>query len=241
VSKSVADQSLYDVDSVRILFDEMASTYGRVNLISSLGFAARWRHLSVAALPVASPRARMVDLMSGTGELWRSIALHESAVNEVVAIDISAQMMLRAPRRQPFVITVREEDVLQTQLPSGSFDAVVSSFGLKTFDTDQQQALSCVVARLLRPGGVFSFVEISVPSNTVLRALYMFYINRIIPLLGRVFLGNPANYRLLGAYTEAFHNCRHFAECLRAAGLQAEFTNYFFGCASGVTGRKPGA
>lgn len=237
----MADPPLYDVDSVRILFDEMASTYGRVNLISSFGFAVRWRHRAVAALPVTYPCGRIADLMSGMGELWRSIALHESFVKEVVAIDISTQMMRRAPRRQPFVIAVREEDVLQTGLPSESFDAVVSSFGLKTFNRDQQQSLSCVVARLLRPGGAFSFVEISVPSNTVLRAFYMFYITRIIPLVGRVFLGNPANYRLLGVYTEAFGDCRHFAQCLRTAGLQAEFTTYFFGCASGVTGRKPEA
>lgn len=236
----MADHSLYRVESVRTLFDEMAETYGRVNLISSFGFAARWRHAAVAALPATVPLDRVADLMSGMGELWRSITLQKTSVTQVVAVDISGQMLGRAPRNQAFVVTVREEDVLQSDLPSASVDAIVSSFGLKTFDAEQQKTLSRVVARLLRPGGVFSFVEISVPPNAGLRALYMLYINRIIPLVGRLLLGNPANYRLLGAYTSAFGDCRHFAQCLRDAGLQVEFATHFFGCATGVSGRKPG-
>lgn len=234
------NQERYDVDRVRTLFDEMAETYGRVNLVSSLGFAVRWRHAAVAAIPATSPLCRVVDLMSGMGELWRSLSLGRPEVTDVVAVDISAQMIKRSPRTQRFAVVVREENVLDCGLPSGDFDAVISSFGLKTFDRAQQKALSCVVARLLRPGGVFSFIEISVPPNATLRACYMFYIKHIIPFVGRLFLGNPSNYRLLGAYTEAFGDCRQFAACLRAAGLEAEVTSYFFGCATGVAGRKPG-
>jgi demethylmenaquinone methyltransferase/2-methoxy-6-polyprenyl-1,4-benzoquinol methylase len=67
----------------------------------------------------------------------------------------------------------------------------------------------------------------------------MFYLNKIIPIIGRLFLGNPVCYRMLGAYTEAFGNARHFAECLREAGLKAVLVSYFFGCATGVRGFKP--
>lgn len=238
---SVINQERYDVDRVRLLFDEMADTYGRVNLVSSLGLAVRWRHTVVAAIPATGPLGRVVDLMSGMGELWRSLALARPEVTEVIAVDISAQMISRAPRRQRFAVRVCEENVLQCSLPSGDCDAVISSFGLKTFDRAQQNALASVVARLLRPGGVFSFIEISVPPNAMLRACYMFYIKRVIPFMGRLFLGNPSNYRILGVYTEAFGDCRHFAECLRTAGLEAEVRSYFFGCASGVAGRKPRA
>jgi demethylmenaquinone methyltransferase/2-methoxy-6-polyprenyl-1,4-benzoquinol methylase len=96
-----------------------------------------------------------------------------------------------------------------------------------------------VVARLLRPGGTFTFVEISVPRAPVLRPLYLAYLRRVIPVVGRLFLGNPANYRLLGAYTAGFGDCRHFVDCLRSAGLDAEFHSYLFGCATGVTGHRP--
>jgi ubiquinone/menaquinone biosynthesis C-methylase UbiE len=67
----------------------------------------------------------------------------------------------------------------------------------------------------------------------------MFYLKRIVPLLGRLLLGDPACYRMLGIYTEAFGDCRRFAEALESAGLQVEQSRLFFGCATAVRGRKP--
>jgi demethylmenaquinone methyltransferase/2-methoxy-6-polyprenyl-1,4-benzoquinol methylase len=235
----LAAEARYEPEAIRDLFDEMAATYGAVNLVSSFGFAVRWRHQAIAGLPLTVPLRRVADLMSGKGELWRSLARHLGRGSEVVAVEISREMMRRSPRRPPFTVTVRTEDVLSCQLEPASFDAVVSSFGLKTLSPAQQRELSLLVARLLRPGGVFSFIEISVPPSGLLRAPYMFYMKHVIPLVGRVLLGNPANYRLLGIYTEAFGDCGHFVRCLQEAGLSARFARYFFGCASGVVGSKP--
>jgi len=72
-----------------------------------------------------------------------------------------------------------------------------------------------------------------------LRAAYMFYLKWVIPLIGRLLLGNPDCYRMLGVYTQAFGNATHFAGCLRKAGLEVDPVSYFFGCATGVRGRKP--
>jgi ubiquinone/menaquinone biosynthesis C-methylase UbiE len=235
------EQPSYDPSSVKDLFNEMAATYGIVNLLSSLGFTFRWRNQCVAALPVTSPTQHVADLMSGMGELWRSLSRRHGATTEVVAVDISEQMVRRSSPNPPCAVTLHIGDVLAFSPEPDVFDAVVSSFGLKTFNPGQQKQLALQVGRLLRPGGVFSFVEISVPPFRVVQPIYMFYLKRIIPLLGRVFLGNPANYRLLGVYTEAFGDCRHFARSLDEAGLEAHFVRYFFGCATGVFGSKPGS
>jgi demethylmenaquinone methyltransferase/2-methoxy-6-polyprenyl-1,4-benzoquinol methylase len=66
----------------------------------------------------------------------------------------------------------------------------------------------------------------------------MFYLRYIIPLIGRIFLGNPDNYRMLGIYTERFNNCSGMADALKHAGLEVEYRSFFFGCASGLRGRK---
>ena len=235
----MAEQPSYDGGSIRALFDEMASTYGVVNLVSSFGFAVRWRRQCIARLPVAEPQRRVAELMSGMGELWRSLARRFGPAIEVVAIELSGEMARRAPRVPPCAVTLRIEDVLAFDPGPASFDAVVSSFGLKTFSLEQQVQLAGQVARLLRPGGAFSFVEISVPPHRALRLAYMFYVKHVIPLVGRLWLGNPANYRMLGIYTEAFGDCAHFARSLERAGLEVRFIRYFFGCATGVLGRKP--
>ena len=131
-----------------------------------------------------------------------------------------------------------EEDVLANSIPAESVDVVVSSFGLKTFTSEQRAALARETARVLRPGGRFSYLEISVPPQGWLRRPYMFYVRFVVPVLGRLLLGNPDNYRLLGVYAEAFGNAAEFTEQCRAAGLKAEYKRYFFGCATGVAGEK---
>jgi ubiquinone/menaquinone biosynthesis methyltransferase len=232
------EDAKYDSESVRSLFDEMASTYGHVNLISSFGFTARWRHQAVAGLPLESAEC-VIDLMSGMGELWRSLSRVLPASARVVGVDISPEMTRRAHKAWPFTVDIAVADVLQWDAMSSSADAVVCSFGLKTFDRDQQQRLASTVARLLKPGGVYSFIEISVPSLLPVRAAYMFYLKWIIPLVGRVLLGNPECYRMLGVYTEAFGDAAHFAKCLTSVGLKGTAVSYCFGCATGVRGMKP--
>lgn len=228
----------YDSRSVRRLFDDMASTYGHVNLLSSFGFTARWRDQAVADLPLASAKS-VVDLMSGMGELWRSLSRKLPGSARVLGIDLSPEMAQRARHDWHFAVDVTVADVLEWNPVQSSADVVVSSFGLKTFDRQQQRRLASKVAEVLRPGGAYSFVEISVPSFPPLRAVYMFYLKRVIPIIGQLLLGNPECYRMLGVYTEAFGNASHFAECLETAGLEATAVSYFFGCATGVRGLKP--
>ena len=228
----------YEASSVRQLFDDMASTYGHVNLLSSFGFTVRWRNQVVADLPLASA-ACVVDLMSGMGELWRSLAPGLASSARLIGIDFSTQMTRRTRRDWAFATDVWVTDALEVDGASVQADVVVSSFGLKTLSAGQQARLAGRVAEILKPGGAYSFIEISVPPSRFLRPAYMFYLKRVIPLVGRLLLGNPDCYRMLGIYTEAFGNARHFASCLRHAGLEATETTHFFGCATGVRGVKP--
>ena len=93
--------------------------------------------------------------------------------------------------------------------------------------------------RLLKPGGKLSVLEISAPRSRVLQWPYLFYLKYMIPFLGRKFLGNPANYRMLGIYTERFGDCAKVEKIFKEAGLAVCFRKYFFGCVTGLTGKKP--
>jgi demethylmenaquinone methyltransferase/2-methoxy-6-polyprenyl-1,4-benzoquinol methylase len=232
---------LYNANAVRSLFDEMSQTYGWTNMISSFGFSKRWREQCVGQALI-EPGMRVYDLMTGMGECWGAIGRRLDGRGALVALDFSAQMCRRArthmPRLQPLAVQVVEEDVLLNTLADESADRVLSNFGLKTFSDPQQELLAREIERILRPGGMFSLIEISVPPGLLLRLLYLFYLKRIIPIIGKLMLGNPDNYRMLGIYTEQFGNCTRMGEHLRAAGLEVEDRRYFYGCASGLVGRK---
>ena len=235
------EPGLYDPAYVRSLFDEMSGSYERVNTLTSFGFSRRWRRQAVELLAPA-PGAVVFDAMTGMGEGWRYLVPRIGPSGRIVAIDLSTGMLLgawRERRRYPgSAIEARQGDALATGLEDASIDAVLCLFGVKTLSLAQQQAFAAEIARVLRPGGRYALVEVSVPAATLLRVPYLFYLKWVIPVLGRTLLGNPENYRMLGRYTERFGDARHMAAAFRAAGLSADDISLFHGCATGLVGAR---
>jgi demethylmenaquinone methyltransferase/2-methoxy-6-polyprenyl-1,4-benzoquinol methylase len=183
------------------------------------------------------------DLMSGMGECWHIVARELHGSGALLGLDISPVMCARSEatraKLNALPIDIRQEDFLLNSLPSSSADCVISCFGLKTFSIAQLTIAARQIARILKPGASFALLEISVPPGPLLRAPYMFYLKRIIPLIGRILLGNPENYRMLGLYTEHFGGIGQVADLLREQGLMVEERAFFFGCATAVSGNKP--
>jgi demethylmenaquinone methyltransferase/2-methoxy-6-polyprenyl-1,4-benzoquinol methylase len=115
---------------------------------------------------------------------------------------------------------------------------VLSAFGLKTFNSEQVTRVAEEVKRVLKPGGKFSLIEVSSPDSAVLHALYKLHLKQVVPICGKLFLGNPQEYRMLWKYTERFGNSEAAAAQFKKAGLNAEYVSYFGGCATGIIGMK---
>lgn len=233
--------TLYQPERVASLFNRMSATYGWINLITSFGFSWWWRRQCVQAIPLRSDM-QVYDLMSGMGEVWGALAQVLDASGSVLAVDFSAGMMQGARKHQTdfqHQTQLIQADLLDRSRSWQAADAVVSCFGLKTFSKSQQVQFAQQITHFLKPGGCFAMLEISVPDFAPLRLLYLFYLKQVIPLAGKLLLGNPDHYRLLGVYTEGFVNARHFYDCLAAEGFHLEYRRYFWGCASGVVGSKP--
>ncbi len=237
-----SQRDIYSATFVKNLFNEMSHTYGVVNLVASFGFTYIWRRHCVRNVPPIE-NGCIVDMMTGMGELFASIERNFDSVESVLAIDFSHEMCTQAARqaaRWPELkFEIKESDVLESDIGSETADHIFCSFGLKTLSRGQEAILAREIARILKPGGYFSFIEISVPRNLVLRLPFLFYLRFVIPFIGRLFLGNPSNYRMLAQYTEAFGDASRFQSLLKQEGLSASFYSHFFGCATGVFGSKP--
>lgn len=235
----MTDRDIYDTEFVTALFDEMSATYAVTNYVSSFGFCERWRRQTVEGARIDSGMV-VVDLMSGMGECWRFVHRRLATTGKIIAVDVSSEMCrgarLRRERLSKFNIDVVQDDALTSALPAEVADRVIACFGLKTYSLAQLDALSREVWRLLKPGGRFSFVEIAVPTVFLLRSLYLFYLRHLIPVIGRLFLGNPDNYRLLAVYTEKFAGGASVQQLLEAQGFDVQTENLFFGCARRITG-----
>lgn len=235
------ENNIYNPEYVKGLFNKMSSSYERMNFITSFGFSIRWRRQFLQTFKQTNHKAEIIDLLTGMGETWNAIK-YKLPNSTLTVLDFSDGMLKYAKQKNETKfnneITVLQQDILNNKLPSNHYDFVTCAFGLKTFNDEQLNMLALETKRILKFGGQFSFVEVSKPSNRILNTLYGFYLGKIIPILGRVLLGNPEEYKMLWQYTKKFDNAKKATEIFKNVGLQAKFNSYFYGCATGFYGTK---
>ncbi len=235
---------IYDPEYVKNVFDRCSARYITYSNIFSFGFIERWRRQCIESMPAPeTPAPFGYDLMAGTGEIWPHVLKRFPDTNAITAIDISPGMHRHAVDRlhlhRAHKIEFIEDDVFASNLPSESADFVVSTFGLKTFRLEQHAQLAQLVGRVLKPGGVFSLIEASDPKGWLFRPLYLLHLKFVLPLIERTLLRGAQDFAMIGTYTSNFGDASRMTEMLRSEGLEVEYRRYFFGCATGVTGRKP--
>ena len=235
--------NIYDPSFVKGVFDRCSGRYIAFSYACSFGFTERWRRQCVSSLSEPANSTPVVfDLMAGTGEVWPHLLKRWPQLSSITAIDISSGMhklaLERLHKHRAHKIDFIEDDVLESQLPENSADLLVSTFGLKTFNPEQHAKLARLVAKVLKPGGSFAFIEASDPKGWILRPLYRLHLRGLLPLVERLFLNGAQDFTMIGDYSENFGNASGFAEALRTEGLEVAYHRYFFGCATGVSGRK---
>jgi demethylmenaquinone methyltransferase/2-methoxy-6-polyprenyl-1,4-benzoquinol methylase len=234
--------SIYNPEYVKGLFNRMSSSYERMNYITSFGFSIRWRTQFLEPLQSKTDKIEIIDLLTGMGETWGAVK-NKFPNAKLSALDFSTEMLKNAKKNseQDFDsnVLLLQQDILKNDLPSNYYDIVICAFGLKTFDTEQLQILATETKRILKTGGQFSFIEVSKPKNKFLKQLYSFYLGQIIPILGKLLLGNPTEYKMLWRYTDKFYNAKIAEEIFNNQGLTTKSNSYFYGCSTGFSGHKP--
>lgn len=234
-------QNIYEPDFVKKLFNQMSGSYERMNFITSFGFSILWRKQFLKKLTSTSDKIEVIDLLSGLGENWKTLdKMFPKAT--LRGLDFSDEMVSKSKLKNAKYfhnkLIIEQQDLLQYQLPTNYFDRVSCAFGLKTFNTEQLTVFGETLARILKQDGEFSFIEISVPSNRFLKFFFGFYLGKIIPILGKLFLGNSSDYKMLWTYTTQFKNCYEVKSIFKKQELEVKYHSYFFGCATGISGKK---
>jgi demethylmenaquinone methyltransferase/2-methoxy-6-polyprenyl-1,4-benzoquinol methylase len=235
------ENNIYSPEFVKGLFNRMSSSYERMNYITSFGFSIRWRTQFLSSFEQPNQKVEIIDLLTGMGETWTATK-NKLPNSNLTVLDFSEGMLKYAIQKSKEKfnneIIVLQQDILQSKLPSNHFDFVTCAFGLKTFNEEQLNILALETKRILKVGGQFSFIEVSKPNNKILKMLYGFYLGKIIPIFGRLLLGNPEEYKMLWKYTDKFENAKNATQIFENRGLKTEFISYFYGCATGFCGKK---
>ncbi len=149
------------------------------------------------------PGMRVLDVACGTGVLAIEAAKATSPGGAVVGVDINPGMLAVA-RGKSGDVQWREAPAEALPLDAGTFDAVVSQFGLMFFE--DQRASIAEMWRVLRPGGrlvaaVWDSLENSPGYAAITSLLARLFGDNVAALLRAPFsLGDPDALRsLLGA------------------------------------------
>ncbi len=204
---------------VQAVFTSVASRYDLMNDLMSGGLHRLWKRFATAALALP-PRARVLDLATGTGDLARLLARRpETAL--LVACDRN-EAMLRCGRQRledRGLAGVRAVGADAEALPfaDGSFDAVIVGFGLRNV-TRPERALA-EMHRVLAPAGRVVVLEFSRLRPRLLRPLYDLYSFGLLPRLGKAVTGDGASYRYLAESIRRHPDQETLAAMMRSAGF----------------------
>lgn len=209
------------VNQIRSMFSSVASWYDFLNRLLSIGLDQRWR--AIAAKEVRPVQDGLVlDLACGTGDLAIKILKNCPSVTEVIGADLSLEMLLIARKKlaaKGYGGKSSFQQARAEQLPYKDeiFSGAAIAFGIRNF-VDRLMALR-EVHRLLKPGASLVVLEFSLPSHFLFRAIYQFYLTKLLPFLAGLFSDRQA-YRYLSLSVTNFPAPGDFAALLTQAGFQ---------------------
>lgn len=135
------------------------------------------------------------------------------------------------------MISYETGDCENLRFVDGTFDRVTVAFGVRNFE-NREKGLKEML-RVLRPGGELVILELSVPSNAVMRWLYKLYFLHILPIIGGKVSGDKAAYKYLPASVLKFPGKKEFMQTLRDCGYRnVRHKSFTFGICRMYCGEK---
>jgi ubiquinone/menaquinone biosynthesis methyltransferase len=207
---------------VRRLFATIADRYDLITVLLSYGQDRRWKRTLVA---MASPRAgtRALDLATGTGDIAFALS---AAGADVAGVDVTQRMIelartkARGRARAPFFLV---GDMTALPFPGESFDLATAGYGLRNV-SDLPAAIN-EIHRVLKQGGTMLSLDFNRPSNTIVRAVYLAYLNIAGAVVGWLLHGDPDTYRYIPASIRNYPGAAGVARILEASGFdRVEYT-----------------
>jgi demethylmenaquinone methyltransferase / 2-methoxy-6-polyprenyl-1,4-benzoquinol methylase len=135
---------------------------------------------------------------------------------EIIGADFSEEMLVVAQAKGvPRVVTA---DALSLPFADGTFDCLTIAFGLRNIK-DWNAALR-EMARVLGSNGNLLVMEFSLPSTSILRAIYRFYLHHLLPIFGSFLTRKKAAYDYLGDSIEQFPGGEELVRLIETNGFR---------------------
>ena len=207
-------------ENIKALFDNIAPDYDKLNHILSLNIDKSWRRKAVREIVDNERSLKVLDVACGTGDFTIEIA-RKISEGSVTGIDLSEGMMAigREKAAAAGIEAVLEYgDCEALRYEDNTFDRVAVAFGVRNFEHLDLGLKE--MWRVLDKYGKLVILELSVPSNPVIRWCYKLYFLNILPAIGGFVSGNKGAYRYLPASVLHFPAPDKFVAMMHEAGFR---------------------
>ena len=194
---------------VQNMFDAIAPRYDIVNRIMTFRLDTRWRKLAVRKLAL-SKGARVLDLASGTGDLC--VDLRKAGLIPL-SFDMSFGMLAADHSKAPRV----QADILRLPIADQSVDGVTCGFALRNLV--DLNVFFHEIARVTKSGGRIALLDVSTPTNPLIRWGNSVYFGKVVPRIGGL-LSNRAAYNYLPKSVAYLPSPEQLVTMLQNAGFE---------------------
>ncbi|MDD6087757.1 MAG: ubiquinone/menaquinone biosynthesis methyltransferase [Desulfovibrionaceae bacterium] len=203
------------------MFSGIVCRYDILNRVLSCNLDQYWRFRLVREVFPESKTGkglRCLDLAAGTLDV--SLALQKRYREaEVWAMDFCFSMMRQGlhkiRRDNPMRLSVADARLLP--LPDACVDGVTMSFGIRNI-VPRESAFREML-RVLKPGSRACILEFGTGRKKIFFGLYNFYLQHILPVIGRI-SGDASAYEYLAESIMRFPSAPELAAEMEAAGFR---------------------
>ncbi|HHD63332.1 MAG TPA: class I SAM-dependent methyltransferase [Desulfobulbaceae bacterium] len=225
---------------VRDKFSAISGRYDLLNSLLSLQIDRYWRWKTTRLLR-QFPTGPVLDLCAGTLPLSLELT-RQARERRVLAVDFCEDMLKNGKKALPsdnrkdriFPVCGDGEEI---PAPADTFYGCTVAFGVRNLARTLQGLGE--MYRVLRPGGKLLILEFSRPTNPLIKPVYSFYLNKVLPWVAGLVSGDKEAYEYLASSIAGFYEPEVLLAMMREAGFtQVERKPLSFGIVSIYIGSK---
>jgi demethylmenaquinone methyltransferase / 2-methoxy-6-polyprenyl-1,4-benzoquinol methylase len=205
---------------VKEIFATVTGGYDFLNHLLSLRRDVAWRRFTVKKMRFFSSN-RLLDVATGTADLAIDTARRRPSVT-ITGLDFAGEMLRSgqakiAAKRLSDRVVLAQGDALCLPFADNTFDASSIAFGIRNIP-DRPTALREML-RVVVPGGQVLVLEMTFIRNWFTTLLYRTYLNRILPVIAKLFSLNPRAYYYLADSIMNFPSPAQFVTLMEEVGM----------------------
>lgn len=210
---------------VREKFSSISKKYDLINSLVSFKVDAYWRWVTTRELKMY-PDGAVLDLCAGTLPLSLELT-RQAPQREVLSIDFCEDMLRAGVKNLPvndnrqYRIGPVCGDGEELPAKDNSFWGCTVAFGVRNLSQTQKGLEE--MCRVIKPGGKLLILEFSRPTNPIVKPLYFFYLNKILPMIAGIVSGDKEAYDYLASSIAQFYDPEELLSMMKKAGFRKAY------------------